>query len=199
MSQPAFSVLAHPRLVVLEGLDGSGKTTLCNTLQTELGAQLVINPPRCRKAARAQADALPEAEKRAWYLESNSLAIHEAEAHLASGHWVVMDRSIASTLAFGRAHLGHPASLEVVPEGAVLPHFYLLLISEEERQRRAGSRQLAQTREERQLIDSPSFRQLVLQGYLQLRGVPLLAEGAPEDIARNLLKLHQLLVPGGLR
>lgn len=155
----------RPYLVAVEGLDGSGKSTVARQLAERLGAALIENPPQGWKAERTAADRADEVTRRAFYLRGNRAATAEAEAILSSGRPVVMDRSAASTLAFGEATAGRVASGSLWPTDLRRPDLLVLLnVPEDVRLDRIASRQ-AWTTEERALAADEGFRGRVLAGY----------------------------------
>ena len=99
-----------PYWIAIEGLDGSGKSTMVSALAKAIDAQVVTNPPVNMTAERRDADQRPDAERRAWYRAANEAAAREALAVLATGRPVVMDRSHATTLAFAAAEDGRVAA-----------------------------------------------------------------------------------------
>jgi dTMP kinase len=126
------------RLVALEGIDGSGKSTQARILAERLGAQLTFEPGDTVLGAAirvllldpvhnpsARAEALLMAADRAQH-------VHEViSPALASGRWVVTDRYCGSTLAyqgFGR-RLGLSTLMGVLAfaTDGVVPHLSVLL------------------------------------------------------------------------
>jgi len=163
------------RLVALEGIDGSGKSTQATILAQRLGALLTYEPggtelgvairallldPEHRPSARAEA--LLMAADRAQH-------VHEViEPALAAGRWVVTDRYCGSTLAyqgFGRG-LGAPSLhgvLEFATAGVAADLSVLLEVPLElARARTAGS---WRDRLER---DDDDFHARVAAGYQEL-------------------------------
>lgn len=159
---------AHP-VIAIEGLDGSGKSTVVQALARRLGAAVVGCPPTRLRAARAAADALPPAERRAWYWSANREAMADAAEHVFRGESVVMDRSFASTAAYGAAELDRSATPADVPRCVARPDLLVFLsVPEAERQRRLLGRGGTVTVEEQRLSQDDAFRRRVLDGYLAL-------------------------------
>lgn len=156
-------------IIAVEGLDGSGKSTTVACLSEALGAVVICNPPQSLAHDRPRADGLPDAERRQWYLAANRVAMDQALAAAEAGRPVVLDRSIASTLAFGAAERGTIASPADLPPSFPLPdHVVLLSVAEEiRRARHAGRRGGVTTEEERLAVDT-AFRDRVLAGYRAL-------------------------------
>jgi radical S-adenosyl methionine domain-containing protein 2 len=184
---PARGLVAP--IVALEGLDGSGKSTLVRTLAETLGAQVVRCPLEGTEAERAIADASPPPERRAWYLRAHYAAMARATELVFAGVAVVMDRSFASTLAYGAAERGVVASLADVPGDLPRPDLLLLLeVEEGERVRRIATRERAETEEERQLREDAAFRERVLAGYRALGAVSLDATRGAEEVLREAIR-----------
>ena len=136
-------------IVAIEGLDGSGKSTVVHALSARLDATLVGSPPSRLHAERAAADALPPAGRRAWYWKANREAMKDAIDLVFQGRRVVMDRCFASTAVYGAAERGAVASLAEVPRDVPRPdHVIFLSVPEEERQRRVQGRGDRRTAEE---------------------------------------------------
>lgn len=109
------------RLIVVEGLDGTGKTTLSRGLAAALGAEWRTTPPEALRAHRGPFDAayrdLPAASQ-LFYAATVVWAGEEAEALRAAGRDVVIDRYWCTTRAYARA-AGSPLDLAEVE--ALLP------------------------------------------------------------------------------
>lgn len=154
-----------PYLIAIEGLDGTGKSTVARALAERLGTQVVLNPPRGWCDQRSQADQSGELARRAFYLRANVAALVEADALRARGHAVVMDRSFASTLVYGEASAGRIAEPSGWPADLAKPDLLVVLeVPEDIRLRRLGTRTRL-TVEERALATDEAFRLRVASGY----------------------------------
>ena len=176
-----------PFLIVVEGLDGTGKSTTVKALAERLRAKIVHNPPSSMASERADADRQDSATRRAWYLKANREAARQAEEIRASGWPVVMDRSVASTIAFGAAECNEP----VGPWPADIPKPDLLAIlnvGNEERKRRLASRSGQRTSEETRIDADSSFRQRILDNYAALGGLIVDANGPVDDVVHRILR-----------
>jgi dTMP kinase len=99
-------------VVVVEGLDGCGKSTFVTRLAQSLGALVTATPDPSQAAARAVVDATYGAlARRRWYAESVVAAGPRLAAARADGHVVIVDRYFSSTVAYARAR-GEAAALE---------------------------------------------------------------------------------------
>lgn len=176
-------------VIAIEGLDGSGKSTVVEALQRALGAAVVHCPPKRLSEARAVADACVPRERRAWYLQAARAAGDDARTHVFAGVPVVQDRSPASTLAYGAAERGEVALLGDFPRDQLKPDFLLYLdVDETERQRRVGARP-AVTDEERRLAEDPEFRSRVIAGYRAMATHVIDANQPIEDVVAAIVAL----------
>jgi dTMP kinase len=131
------------RLIVVEGLDGVGKTTLSRGIADALGAVWRTTPSPDLRAHRAPFDAayreIPAASQ-LFYAASVVAAGQATEADLAAGRDVVFDRYWCTTRAYARA-AGSVLRLDEVE--AILPCADVTLLvelSEDERWRRVEAR-----------------------------------------------------------
>ena len=111
------------RFLVLEGLDGAGKSTLAAMLAAETGAVLMQTPAPALQGAREEVRREYGPESPALTLFYASAVLHqsgEVRRRLDAGQRVVMDRYWLSTLAY--AHLaGRELSLPAVEAGLSIP------------------------------------------------------------------------------
>jgi len=111
-----------PMLIVLEGLDGCGKSTVARLVAQRLGARLCKTPDSSLDGARAQIEETFGARSPAltlFYASTVLAASDDARAELERGRTVVLDRYWMSTLAYARAS-GRDIDLEGV-EPRLLP------------------------------------------------------------------------------
>lgn len=173
-------------MVVIEGLDGVGKSTLVEALGARLGAVVLSTPGRAfgdvRRAAEAAFDGAPLA--RQLFFAATVLAASERAAHvLAAGDDVVVDRYLLSTLTYAQAR-GPTLELDAVLGALTVPDLTVYLrVDEAERRRRIHAR-AGSTDEDRWTLDArrraaldAGFRALVLGHPVAGRGVVLDGSG----------------------
>lgn len=174
--------MTRGRLITIEGIDGTGKTTLAAALEGGLHdhgieVRLLREPGGVRMAERvrelvtdpdlhvtARAEALLYAAARAQLVEE------AIEPLLEQGTWVLLDRFVDSSLAYQGAgrRLG-PEAVRAINEfgtGGLHPDRTLLLVLDpelaRERSRSRGEPADRLEREERE------FFELIAEGYLKL-------------------------------
>ena len=217
--EAALAVAPRGRFVVLEGIDGCGKSTQIEALRswlptsgllatgaellvtrepggTALGAalrQLLLHPPG-EAAPEPMAELLLYAADRAQHVEQ---CIRPA---LAAGHWVLSDRYSGSTAAYqgyGRGlDLARIGQLEQLATGGLAPDLTLWLeLPLAESLRRRGERTA-----DRIEASGEAFLQRVIDGFAALaagqgwRRVD--ASGAPEQVAAACCGLLTELATG---
>ncbi|MCY1204928.1 Thymidylate kinase [compost metagenome] len=148
--------------VAIEGLDGVGKSTLVKQLAGLFSGHAMSTPgPALRGSRQAVLEAFAQDElaKALFYAASVSSEGRQARSLAALGKWVFMDRYWASTLAYAKAR-GVTADLDALSESLIQPDMtILLLLDEQERQRRLHIR--GATVEDMETLD-PYFRKRVL-------------------------------------
>ena len=167
---------APGRLLALEGIDGSGKSTQARALAAALGARLTHEPGATPLGAALRRLLLsPEAPPISLRAEALLMAADRAEhvavvvaPALAAGEWVVSDRFSGSTLAYqgyGRgldtaelARLVDWATAGLAPDLSILVDVPVDV----------AQRRLARSAPDRLERLGPAFAQLVRQGFLAL-------------------------------
>lgn len=176
------------RIIALEGLDGSGKSTVARLVAERLAAPLVHCPPRHMSEERGQADSLDAAQRRAWYFAAGRTSMESAIDQVFAGRSVVMDRSPATTAAYGAAERGRVAQPRDLPAGMPMPDdLFVLHLPEQLRLQRIHGRDRTLTDEERRLERDAPFRQRVLAGYEALGAIRLDASGPAHQIAAEVV------------
>ncbi len=181
------------RFIVLEGIDGSGKSEQSRRLAAWLRAQgrrvVETREPtdgewgrRYRAWARGETEASAD-EVLQYFIEDRKAHVAELiEPALARGDDVICDRYVASTLAYQAAHgLAREALAAVLgacgfPEPDVVLWLRLPVLRALER---LGSRSIER-------YEKLGFLERVDAEYEQLGLQPLDAEGTPEEVARRV-------------
>ncbi|SFB60887.1 AAA family ATPase [Azotobacter beijerinckii] len=131
------------RFIVIESLDGVGKTTLVRNLAAALGGVAMSMPGPALKPLREQIHAALGDARIAHALFYLALAAAEggkARAAADAGRTVVMDRFLASAIAYARAR-GVAADFDALLPALPRPDVSVLLtLDEDERVRRLGAR-----------------------------------------------------------
>ena len=174
--------MAGGRLIVLEGGEGSGKSTQCRRLAERLEASgrrvLLTREPGGTEGAEEVRRLLVEGPAARWDAWSEALLVYAARRDhvarviapaLAAGTWVVCDRFVHSTLAYQGlvGGLGKAAvmALHALAVGRLWPDLALILdLPVEEGLRRAATRGGAARFETRGL----AFHQELRRAYLGL-------------------------------
>ena len=165
--------IGHFPFIVIEGLDGVGKSTLVDRLSSRICAAVVQCPPsiddplRAGQDLRVRMDKASHARRREYYRMSNFIASEQIRAQLHHNP-VVVDRYWTSTAAFSAMDDLPPAweALGCYPEGLIIPDIvFLLTVDEENRSQRITGRGLAKTPEEKRLEQEVGQRSKVLEFY----------------------------------
>lgn len=149
--------------IVIEGLDGVGKSTLVNKLADEYAGHAMSTPGPALRDVRQLvlgAFAHDEIAKALFYTASVSSEGKKARLLADSGEWVFMDRYWASTLAYAQAR-GVTANLDALSNSLTQSDLTILLqLDEVERQHRLQTR--GATVEDMETLE-PKFRKHVLE------------------------------------
>ncbi|KAG5512266.1 hypothetical protein JKF63_07788 [Porcisia hertigi] len=196
----AASARKHP-VIVLEGLDGTGKTVVAGTLAERLSGVAISTPPlqfaEVRETFRGQDEALA----RAFYSAANYIA---AEGILAAAQSsvVVVDRWWCSTCAMALANCCSWDTLP--PRGDAVYHWpkdlpepdlgFLLCVEEAVRAERIR-RRAPEDAEERRLSSNGEMRRVAMEAY---RRTNVLTEVDAPTYRIAVNSILQLLSEGGV-
>ncbi|WP_327374559.1 hypothetical protein OG393_11460 [Streptomyces sp. NBC_01216] len=178
----------RPLFEALEGLRGSGKSTVAPLLAAARGAALVPTVPLSYQPLRRQVDLGESVEARlCFYLAALFTAAEEIREHLAAGTPVVVEsyfaRCLANHHAFG-TRLG-----VTLPTDLPQPTTYHLLCTEDERQRRLAQRTKPISRWDA-LSEEASGRISTAYARFPMRRIDTTGR-APEQIVRTILTTAQ--------
>ncbi|XP_061649954.1 UMP-CMP kinase 2, mitochondrial [Phyllopteryx taeniolatus] len=197
-SEPDFPV------IVLEGLDATGKTTLTESLRDTLGATILRSPPQCLSPWRARFDQEPPILRRAFYALGNYITAQQI-SHQTSKTPVIIDRFWHSTAAYAIATAVSGPVCDLPAEGSELYRWpsdllqpslvVLLTLDPEERKRRLRDRGQGETKEEHELDCNQLFRLRVEEAYRRISGPSCISVDASSS-AEQVLQQVLLLIKG---
>lgn len=160
-------------LILIEGLDGVGKSTQVRELSRILSAKVISTPQFIEdplvpdKDLRIRMDSSPSAIRREYYRLSNFYASETARQLIAHSP-VILDRYWCSTAAFS-AMDENPPKWEVIgewPAGLLIPDIvFLLIVDEENRTNRLSNRGGNLTEEEIRIEQDYENRQKIIEFY----------------------------------
>ncbi|XP_044022910.1 UMP-CMP kinase 2, mitochondrial isoform X2 [Siniperca chuatsi] len=197
-SKPDFPV------IVIEGLDATGKTTLTESLRDTLGAALLRSPPQCLSPLRARFDQEPPLIRRAFYALGNYITAEQIGQEGMKTP-VIIDRFWHSTAAYAIATAVSGPVCNLPAEGSEVycwpsdllqPSLVVLLtLDPEERKRRLRDRGQGKTEEEQKLDHNQLFRLRVEEAYRRIIGPAcVIVDASPS--ADQVLQQVQLLIRG---
>lgn len=126
-----------PHLYAIEGLDGTGKSTLATSLARELDAHLTCTPPAPLRPLRDSIEAGLNHDPVAvqvFYAATVLAVSAEIRPHLLAGRNVVVDRWWASTLAYAGMR-GRSAALDAL-EPFIVPSEWTIFLDADDTCRR---------------------------------------------------------------
>ncbi|XP_005404421.1 PREDICTED: UMP-CMP kinase 2, mitochondrial [Chinchilla lanigera] len=190
-------------VIVIEGLDATGKTTVTRSISEALGAVLLQSPPPCIGQWRKIFDDEPNIIRRAFYSLGNYIVASEI-AEESTRSPVIVDRywhstatyAIATEVSGGLQHLP-PAHDPVYqwPQDLLRPDLVVLLtVRPEERVQRLQGRGLEKTREEAELEANSIFRQKVETSYRRMENPAChVVDASPsrEEVLQTVVHLIQ--------
>ena len=154
------------KFIVLEGIDGAGKSTVSRLLADSIGATLIRTPQRGFSDARTLIDEEAELQSRFFFYLSTVLFASEKIKRLLKDSHVVCDRYIVSTLGYHKS-LGLDLKFDLSSIELTKPDFtfFLRLDDEDERQRRIKGRNKFTKTDA--LIDDAIVRKKLVMEYLK--------------------------------
>ena len=175
-------------LIVFEGLDGVGKSTVVQGVINALNARLMRTPSPLLKEARRRCSDLPPEVGEALFDLGNMMA--SAEMIEMDAEIVVCDRYLVSTAArrIASENVDSPELLQALsswtwPEHLLEPTLSVhLCLQEDERKKRVRHRGEMTADEERLEVDS-RYRAALLMAYSQLCDITIDLTGLDEEQA----------------
>ena len=189
----------HGRFIVIEGLDGIGKSTTIGRLCERLNAQTASSPTPLMNTIRERFhDAEPDLRNQ--YYELCNAEFSDAVERMLEGGDVVCDRFVASTASFKLANRNclwqeFQESLNnwKWPSTCRHPDIIIhLLLQEDERTRRILSRGEPLDKQEARLLEDLSFRIRTLSVFNELCDVTIDITGLSTDqiVEKILLEIE---------
>lgn len=168
--------LKHP-FIVVEGLDGTGKSTMVRNLTNYLNAITMVTPPPIIAHYRKLFNVLPELCRRSYYAYGNYAAVGDVIKYTNESP-VVMDRYWHSTTAYAIAKESYYGTEEYLPprdhpiynwpNDLLQPTAVIFLkTSESYRDERVNIRTDI-TSEEKEISENKMFRQRITEVYRRI-------------------------------
>ncbi len=152
------------KFIVLEGIDGSGKSTVSRLLAKSLGAKLVSTPPKGFGSARRAVDSHAQLQSRFFFYLSSVLFASETIEELLKTNHVVCDRYIFSTLGYHQS-LGLKIDFDLSSIKFTQPDFTFFLRIEDEVERQRRLRERMRFTKTDALIDDEKVRKKLVREY----------------------------------
>lgn len=184
------------KFIVIEGIDGSGKTTLARRIAEAVGgAELTFEPTKgpIGQALRSGAYGnIPPAAEALLFAADRAIHTEEIKKKLDSGVWVICDRYLGSTVAYQSASFGDAADwdwlLRMQSKSVITPDLTILLDLDPE----TGLGRVNSRGEELSRFEKLDFLRKVREAYLRLADIldyeVVDASEPPETVAGKVLK-----------
>ena len=195
--------LIAPVSVVLEGLDGVGKTTVAQVLAMRLSASHKSTPPEQMRSYRSWFTTQEDtAMRKAYYMVGNFMAGNDMKTEVDNGRSIVVDRYYASTMSYihGKTNIDEPVpdSSDTIfswPVELYKPDFmFVLVLPETDRVARRASRvTVAENAEEKMLRENPRICERINAMYARF-GCTVVNITATESVDEVAGKLYGLIV-----
>ena len=163
------------KFIVLEGIDGSGKTTLAHTISDAVGgAELTFEPTSGPIGSALRSGAygdIPPAAEALLFAADRAVHTRQIEEILDSGRWVICDRYLGSTVAYQSASFGESADwdwlLGMQKKSVITPDLTILLDIDPE----VSMARVSRRGEELSRFEKLDFLRKVRSAYLRLADI----------------------------
>ena len=192
------TVCNGPISILVEGLDGTGKSTTIKALAEKLKAVRKSTPPDIIRPFREWFTDNPDlALRKAYYMVGNFMVGEEIKESLKKGDSVVLDRFYPSTMAYllGKSDSELPPIEDPIwkwiPELYKPDYMFVLTLNEEDRvKRRSGRMEVEETLEEKLLRERPEIGMKINMAYKRYGciEIPIQANDTTEVIVDTILR-----------
>ena len=187
------------KFIVIEGIDGSGKTTLAKTIADAVGgADLTFEPTKGVLGQALRSGSLgdiPPAAEALLFAADRAIHTEEIKKKLDSGTWVICDRYLGSTVAYQSASFGDAADwdwlLDMQKKSVITPDLTVLLDLDPE----AGLGRVNVRGEELSRFEKLDFLKKVREAYLSLADIldyqVVDASQSAEKVSQDVLRIME--------
>ena len=187
------------KFIVIEGIDGSGKTTVAKTIAEAVGgADLTFEPTKGVLGQALRSGSLgeiPPAAEALLFAADRAIHTEEIKKKLDEGVWVICDRYLGSTVAYQSASFGDAADwdwlLDMQKKSVITPDLTILLDLDPE----AGLGRVNVRGEELSRFEKLDFLKKVREAYLRLADIlnyhVVDASQSAEKVAQDVLRIME--------
>ena len=175
--------------VVIEGIDGSGKTTCAQFLAQKMNGIYYKTPSGIFEKMRTEVEKTKNADARfTFYLAASFFASSEISS-IIQRNVVVCDRYIYSTLAYHRA-LGVKLSFDCEENAVLQPDFYFYLYAKEEVLQKRMNIRGNKTRQDIELEKNRKLQKKIHDEYVKFPLIQIdTSEIEPNEVCAKILSI----------
>jgi len=185
--------MKKPLFVVIEGMDGVGKTTITKLLAEQLNGTSYKIPPPELNSIRDNIDNNNKYTKFFYYLSTTYYASENIQSIIKSGKSVVCDRYYQTTLSAYDNEVINLVNSEQIIDKLYKPNFcFLLTVSEEERLKRLKKRGYL-SKDDIESIDNKVLREAQMFKYHQMKMIQIdTTKKSEEDVVNEIFRIMNL-------